>query len=641
VRYLIKDGLRLDYPTPLLGKPWSVPLEFPLYQSAVAVIAQATRLPIEQAGRAVGLAFFYLMLPAAYLLLGRLGLAPSRRLVALCLVLASPVYLFYSRTVLIESTALCLSVWFLWGYWAALAQRSRLGGAVALICGGLAAMVKLTTFAVFLPPAVLITALELRSVRPAPGSTWRPFARVFAAALVLGGGPFAAGIIWSHHADAVKALNPLAGFLLSPAQAAWGMGGLAQRFAPGFWAKIFSTWTGGVLGLVGQTVLGIFALMPQPQSRWRFVALMACFLAGPLAFANFYFIHDYYFYESGLFLLAAAGLALDRVLDASLLARPARWAIVLVVIAAGFLTYSQTYYTLIPGNAARTSELARALKLVTKTDDVIIIYGQDWNPLVPYFSGRRALMFPGSTQDNTAAQETAFANLKGERVGALVMAGPMRTRSDLVGLLANRFGLSSRSILTNDTTAVHLREADLPVILPILKGLLLTEYRIFAPPSTESRRVAVDSLPDSAQDMFAMMTPRPREVYSQFGIGTNTIGSQTVFDAHPVTELFFDAPTGARRLQAGYGLLPAAYLDPDRATDGVQFEVVLRHTDGTSQTLAQSLLNPAAHAADRGVKTFDLQLPAGFTGEIILRTGPGPANNFSYDWAFWSMVSIK
>ena len=153
VRYLIKDGLRLDYPTPLLGKPWSVPLEFPLYQSAVAVIAQATRLPIEQAGRAVGLAFFYLMLPAAYLLLGRLGLAPSRRLVALCLVLASPVYLFYSRTVLIESTALCLSVWFLWGYWAALAQRSRLGGAVALICGGLAAMVKLTTFAVFLPPA--------------------------------------------------------------------------------------------------------------------------------------------------------------------------------------------------------------------------------------------------------------------------------------------------------------------------------------------------------------------------------------------------------------------------------------------------------------------------------------------------------
>jgi hypothetical protein len=73
----------------------------------------------------------------------------------------------------------------------------------------------------------------------------------------------------------------------------------------------------------------------------------------------------------------------------------------------------------------------------------------------------------------------------------------------------------------------------------------------------------------------------------------------------------------------------------------VQFEVVLRRADGTSETLAQTLLNPATRPVDRGVKTFDLPLPAGFAGEIILRTGPGPANNFSYDWAFWSMVSIK
>jgi hypothetical protein len=641
VRYLMKDGLRLDYPTPLLGKPWSLPLEFPLYQAAVAVLARATSLPIEQAGRVVGLAFFYLMLPAAYLLLGRLGLAPPRRLPALCLVLASPIYLFYSRTVLIESTALCLSVWFLWGYWTALAQNSRLGGMVALSCGALAAMVKLTTFAVFLPPAALITAMELWNRRRTSGSSWRPLAQILGAALALGGGSFAAGIIWSHHADSVKAHNPLAGFLLSSAQADWGMGGLAQRFAPVFWVKIFSSWTGGVLGLVGQTVLGIFALGPQPQSRWRFVVLLACFLAGPLVFANFYFIHDYYFYESGLFLLAAAGLALDRVLDASLLARPARWAIVLVVIAAGFLTYSQTYYTLIPGNATRASELARALNLITKADDVIIIYGQDWNPLISYFSGRRALMFPGNTQDDPAAQETAFANLKGERVGALVIAGPVRNRSDFVGLLTDRFGLSPRPVLTSAATGVYLREKDLPVLLPILQSLPLTEYRISAPLPSGPLRVAVADLPDSSQEMFAMMAPRPREVYSQFGIGLNTIGSQTVFDAHPVTELIFDPPPGARRLQAGYGLLPAAYADPSKGTDGVQFEIVLRHPDGTSETLAQNLLNPVAHAEDRGTKTFDLQLPAGFDGEIILRTGPGPANNFSYDWAFWTTVSIK
>jgi hypothetical protein len=641
VRYLMKDGLRIDYPTPLLGKPWSIPLEFPLYQSVVAVLARAAGLPIEQAGRVVGLAFFYLMLPAAYLLLGRLGIAPPRRLLALCLVLSSPIYLYYSRTVLIESTALCLSLWFLWGYWTALGENSRLGGGVVLICGGLAAMVKITTFTVFLPPAALIAAIELWKRRPASGGSWRPLARMLAAAFVLGGGATAAGVAWSLHANSVKALNPLAGFLLSSAQADWGMGGLAQRFAPAFWMKVFSTWTGGVLGLVGQTVLGIFAVMPQPQSRWRFVALVGCFLGGPLLFATFYFIHDYYFYESGLFLLAAAGLALDRVLDTSLLARPARWSIVLVVIAAGFLTYSQTYYTLIPGNAVRTSELARAIKLVTKTDDVVIIYGQDWNPLVPYFSGRRALMFPGNTQDDPVAQEAAFSNLKGERIGALVVAGTMRDRRNFIGLLANRFGLSSQSVLASDTTMVFLREKDLPVLLPILQGMGLVEHHVSVPTHSESHRMTVASLPDSAQDMFAMMAPRPREVYSQFGLGLNTIGRQTVFSAHPVTELVFDPPPGASRLQADYGLLPAAYADPNRSTDGVQFEIVLRQADGTSQTLAQKLLKPGTHPEDRGIKTFDLPLPAGFAGEVILRTSPGPANDFSYDWAFWSMVSIK
>jgi hypothetical protein len=461
------------------------------------------------------------------------------------------------------------------------------------------------------------------------------------AALALGGAPVAAGVLWSHYADSVKALNPLAGFLLSSAQAGWGMGGVAQRLAPAFWKMIFSSWTVAILGLAGQVVVVIGALRSPSRRRWQLVALVACFLAGPLVFANFFFIHDYYYYEPGLFLLAAAGLALDWVLDAGRLARPARWAIVLLVIATGFFTYSRTYYGLIRGNAVFTSELGRSLNAVTKVNDVIIIYGYDWNPEIPYFSERRALMFPGTTEEDPALQEAAFGHLAGERVGALVVAGRMRDRPDFPGLLTIRFGLSPRPALTSNAVAVYLREKDLPASRTILRGLHLTEHRVADPPSSESRRVAVADLPASAQNLFVAMTPRPREVSSQFGMGLMSLGNQTVFSAHPVTELVFDPPSGAQRLQAGFGLVPAAYADPNKATDGVQFEVVLYRPDGTSEILAQRLLNPVAHAEDRGTKTFDLPLPAGAGGEIILRTGPGPANNFSYDWAFWTSISIK
>lgn len=32
----------LAYPTPVLGKPWSIPLEFPLYQWTVVAVSRAT-----------------------------------------------------------------------------------------------------------------------------------------------------------------------------------------------------------------------------------------------------------------------------------------------------------------------------------------------------------------------------------------------------------------------------------------------------------------------------------------------------------------------------------------------------------------------------------------------------------------------
>ena len=44
-------------------------------------------------------------------------------------------------------------------------------------------------------------------------------------------------------------------------------------------------------------------------ARQRVGVLLLCFLAGPLVFSNLYLLHDYYFYATGVFLLAAAVIA--------------------------------------------------------------------------------------------------------------------------------------------------------------------------------------------------------------------------------------------------------------------------------------------------------------------------------------------
>ena len=102
--------IKLAYETPVLGPPWSIPFEFPLYQWLVAAVAGTHLLPLDQAGRLVSVVFFLLTLIPTHSLLAALRIPGPMRLVFLSLVLVSPFYLFWSRTFLIESTGLFLCV---------------------------------------------------------------------------------------------------------------------------------------------------------------------------------------------------------------------------------------------------------------------------------------------------------------------------------------------------------------------------------------------------------------------------------------------------------------------------------------------------------------------------------------------------
>ncbi|MDI1320735.1 MAG: glycosyltransferase family 39 protein, partial [bacterium] len=148
-----QNDFSLAYPTPVLGKPWSIPMEFPLYQWTVARLGTATGWELTQTGRAVSLACFYLTLPVIFLLLGRCGLSRLQRAVALGLVLTCPLYIFYARAFLIETMALMFSAWFLLAFLRAVEARSRRWLVLANLCGLGAGLVKVTTFMLFLLPA--------------------------------------------------------------------------------------------------------------------------------------------------------------------------------------------------------------------------------------------------------------------------------------------------------------------------------------------------------------------------------------------------------------------------------------------------------------------------------------------------------
>ena len=53
--YLFTDGISFKYMTPILGQPWSVPFEFPLYQFIVSYCLESPAISVSQLSAIDGL----------------------------------------------------------------------------------------------------------------------------------------------------------------------------------------------------------------------------------------------------------------------------------------------------------------------------------------------------------------------------------------------------------------------------------------------------------------------------------------------------------------------------------------------------------------------------------------------------------
>jgi len=53
------------------------------------------------------------------------------------------------------------------------------------------------------------------------------------------------------------------------------------------------------------------------------------------------------------------------------------------------------------------------------------------------------------------------------------------------------------------------------------------------------------------------------------------------------------------------------------------------------------VLDPRFNDYDRGPQKFDVPLPAGATGQLLVKILPGPHGDASYDWSYLGACSIR
>lgn len=451
VKYMIKGGGWFAYETPVFGPPWSIPFEFPLYQWIVALVAMTNLIEIDQAGRLVSILFFLSTLYPLFKILEAVGSSINQRFIVLTLYCISPEYIYWTRSFMIESTALALSIYYLWFVITYIHSSGRKREIYLIlgitITGLLAGMVKITTFFAFGATGFFIWLYNLVTNKKVFNISEYRFLLF---ALIV---PLIAVSLWTSYSDHLKGLNPIGVGVTSSALKGWNFGTMAQKISLNTWNRFYLRRIPDLIGSSWLLPLSL-SISVLCNSRTRVLVWLAflIFLLPLLTFTNLHYVHNYYVYANGIFLIISIGLICGGLLDSSLPLKRFVGLVLFCIIAFSSFSHYLNGYRLYQGKGIDLSKIAFDFKKFTGEDDVIIIIGHDWSPEVPYYVDRRAVMIPNwlSLDPGEAYFQEVKKNLKdgGYKVGGVVFG---HSRNDInikvINTMLREFEMQGNSIL--------------------------------------------------------------------------------------------------------------------------------------------------------------------------------------------------
>ena len=403
--WMLEEGWKMAYQTPVAGFPWAIPFEFPLYQSLVAGVVALTGAPLMATGRLLSFIFLAACAWPMYGLARRLELPRFIASIFATLLWSAPSYVFWGRSFMIETTALFFALASL-PFATDLIQRRADWKAVVgfLVFSTLAILQKITTFLPVL--GVLSVILVVSRIRDT-GWSWLSL-RGIAALGALFSVPLLVGAAWTGFTDQLKQMNPLGAALTGAGLSTWNLGTLEQRLNPSTWYTVVLQRS--LLWNIGAGVFGGLILLAGPVIAWKrgqkkvsVLALlgMALFLLPILAFTNLHVVHDYYQMACLAFLLAAVAVLVGGVFQGypwqRLIAAALTGLLLVINMAVFFISYRRIAARSV-GEVSVISQQAYAvghfLKDNTPKGSGIAVFHQDWSAEMAFHAERKAMTVP-------------------------------------------------------------------------------------------------------------------------------------------------------------------------------------------------------------------------------------------------------
>ena len=390
IREASRNGYELlNLRMPVLGSPYQVPFEFPLFQNISALVGNIFNLNVIASGRTTSLLFFCLSGMLTFNLVKKIT-TNSIAILSICLLYLTPFSIQWSNAVLIESLAnffLILSATFLRLYFE---RKSSYLIFLSVSALSLSALVKITT-----PFPVIFILVIFLMWGTNFGLNMKNFSILLGSISI----SLLPALAWTRYADSVKNNGIFTEWLTSTNLRNWNFGTLDQRLDEFGWLSIFARiWLLGGVSFFLLTVFMIFIFFENKKIQKSWIVFVLPLVA-PLTYFNLYVVHDYYFmailFPSVLFLSHAIVLVKRRFVWNIKIPAFVLLIFVLLVPSWMFTIPSRDYKSAIQSSREYVSPLASEIAVNTNSSDRIFVVGCDWDPSVLFFADRYGVAAPG------------------------------------------------------------------------------------------------------------------------------------------------------------------------------------------------------------------------------------------------------
>ena len=397
--WFLKDNFKFSYETPVVGYPWSIPYEFPLYQYIVAFCVKKTGLGLDQLGRLVSSIFFLLSIIPIIKISRLINLKKEFNYVFFCLFLSSPLYMFWSRTFMIESAALFFALMSSLYALKNIFNKTSFNNSLLFIIFSSIAILQKSTSA--LPILFCLFIINIYFIFLLPIKFKIKFNNLFFISFIYFI-PVLLGFIWITYTDAVKSLNIYGITLTSKSLQLWNFGDFNQRFSSIFfkmmWNRII---TQEIAGFFGITFIFIYFKNSKKKNKNFILILFLFFLFPILLFTPLHLIHSYYQYSCVIFLISILAYSITYFdYNKYNFKNNGIFIATLFFVLFNYFNGSNFYFKKARRQITEFSNLDLAISNTilrhTMDSSSLVVYGKNWGSEIAYYSQRKTFMVPSN-----------------------------------------------------------------------------------------------------------------------------------------------------------------------------------------------------------------------------------------------------